>query len=96
MFQDMPAIADLVGLSGRAKLTAAGCPPGAPPSPSIAVGETVILRPPLSINVERPTKGRGGCSRMIVSPTATPQEGWHNTVVRETIMELQVHFQSLD
>ena len=37
-----------------------------------AVGETVILLTTLSIPIEPPTKGRGGCSRMTASPTAVP------------------------
>ena len=39
----------------------------------LAVGETVILPAcPLVVSIETPTKGRGGCSRMTVSPTARP------------------------
>ena len=38
---------------------------------SVAVGETVIYWRPLHIPIKTPTKGRGGCSRMTVSPTAT-------------------------
>ena len=37
----------------------------------VAVGETVILMTPPFIPIETPTKGRGGYSRMTVSPTAT-------------------------
>ena len=41
---------------------------------TIAVGETAIVVPlSLSIAVETPTKGRGVCSRMTVSPTARPR-----------------------
>ena len=37
----------------------------------VAIGETVILLTlSLSIAIEAPTKGRGGCSRMTLSPTA--------------------------
>ena len=38
--------------------------------PVLAVGETVILLHPLFTPIEKPTEGRGGCSRMTVSPTA--------------------------
>ena len=42
----------------------------------IAIGETVILLTlSLSIAIETPTKGRGGCSRMTVSPTASGRGG---------------------
>ena len=39
----------------------------------LAVGESSVnlITPPLCIHIEAPTKGRGGCSRMTVSPTAS-------------------------
>ena len=37
----------------------------------LAVGDTVILMTPIFIPIETPTKCRGGCSRMTVSPTAS-------------------------
>ena len=44
---------------------------------STAVGETVImLTHPLSIHIERPAKGRGGCSRMTASSTARLRRCW--------------------
>ena len=40
-------------------------------TPKVAVGETVILlTPSLSMRVETPATGRGGCRRIEVSPTA--------------------------
>ena len=41
-----------------------------PPVRLAAAGQTVILMTPLVVSIETPTEGRGGCSRMTVSPTA--------------------------
>ena len=41
------------------------------PMPNLAAGETVILRHPFFIPIETPNEGRGGSSRMTLSPTAS-------------------------
>ena len=61
----------------------------------LAVGETVILRtPPLhdSISIETPATGRGGCSRMALSPTAI--SAWPSRARSEPPKRLEVgrHF----